>query len=157
MESLFQDIIIQQIIFLPTVILRRRAVCCYQTEVVTPFQSFKMATPEEELNGVDDEEQPHQKTHAAEASTDLEKITDYEEDKEISPSDIANAVSLIEGRHSEESIEKANREKELALVKIRKEDVDLIVDQMEISQLIAEKRLREHKGDVVEALVSLLE
>jgi len=35
--------------------------------------------------------------------------------------------------------------------------VDLIVDQMEISQSIAEKRLREHKGDVVEALVSLLE
>ena len=117
---------------------------------------LKMATPEEEVNG-ESEAQPLQKTHAAEASTDLEKITDYEEDKEVSSSDIANAVSLIEGRHSEERIEKAKREKELAQVKIRKEDVDLIVDQMEISQSIAEKRLREHKGDVVEALVSLLE
>eukprot|EP00795_Rhopilema_esculentum_P000268 gene268-9916_t len=115
-----------------------------------------MATQEEEVNG-EDASQIHQKTHAAEASTDLEKITDYEEDKEISSSDIANAVSLIEGRHSEERLEKAQREKELAQVKIKKEDVDLIVDQMEISQVIAEKRLREHKGDVVEALVSLLE
>ena len=118
---------------------------------------FKMATPEvEEVNG-EDPSQPLQKTHAAEASTDLEKITDYEEDKEVSSSDIANAVSLIEGRHSEERIEKAKIEKELAQVKIRKGDVDLIVDQMEISQIIAEKRLRQHKGDVVEALVSLLE
>ena len=117
-----------------------------------------MASPEEEVNG-EDVSHPLQKTHAAEASTDLEKITDYEEDTEISSSDIANAVSsLIEGRHSEEErIERAKREKELAQVKIRKEDVDLIVDQMEISQSIAEKRLREHEGDVVEALVSLLE
>lgn len=125
-------------------------------EASSPFYNLKMATPEEEVNG-ESESHPLQKTHAAEASTDLEKITDYEEDKEISSSDIANAVSLIEGRHSEESIEKAKREKELAQVKIKKEDVDLIIDQMEISQSIAEKRLREHKGDVVEALVSLLE
>ena len=114
------------------------------------------AVVENGANEVENESQPLQKTHAAEASTDLERITDYEEDKEVSSQDIANAVSLIEGRHSEERMEKAKREKELAQVKITKEDVDLIVDQMEISQILAEKSLREHKGDVVEALVSLL-
>ncbi len=123
------------------------------------FAHFRaMASGEPEVNGTveGDESQPLKKTQAAEASTDLEKITDYEEDKEISSQDIANAVSLIEGRYSEERKEKAQKEKELSQVKIKKEDVDLIVDQMEISQILAEKRLREHKGDVVEALVSLL-
>eukprot|EP00794_Sanderia_malayensis_P007173 gene7173-7979_t len=119
-----------------------------------------MATPNDEVevngSGEGSEAQPLQKTHAAEASTDLEKITDYEEDKEISSQDIANAVSLIEGRYSEERKEKAIKEKELSQVKIRREDVDLIVDQMEIGAVLAEKRLREHKGDVVEALISLL-
>ncbi len=119
-----------------------------------------MATPEAEteVNGTTEAEdlQPLQKTHAAEASTDLEKITDYEEDKEVSSQDIANAVSLIEGRHSEERLQKAKKDKELAQVKIKRGDVDMIVDQMEISQALAEKRLREHKGDIVEALVSLL-
>ena len=46
-------------------------------------------------------------------------------------------------------------ERELATVSIKKEDVDLIADEMEISKARAERTLREHQGNVVEALASL--
>jgi NACalpha-BTF3-like transcription factor len=47
------------------------------------------------------------------------------------------------------------REKELSKVTISKEDVDLIADEMEISKARAERVLREHHGNVVDALAFL--
>ena len=46
-------------------------------------------------------------------------------------------------------------ERELAKVSIKKEDVDLISEEMEISKTKAERTLREHQGNVVQALASL--
>ena len=51
--------------------------------------------------------------------------------------------------------EKLAREKELAKVSIKKEDVDLIMQELEIPKAKAERTLREHHGNVVEALTSL--
>ena len=50
----------------------------------------------------------------------------------------------------------AKREKEVAQVVISKEDVELIVKEMEISKTLAEKSLRENRGSVVEALTALV-
>ena len=47
------------------------------------------------------------------------------------------------------------REKELAKVSIKKEDVELIVKEMEISKDKAERTLREHAGNIVDSLASL--
>ena len=108
------------------------------------------ATPENE-----DELLNNKKKHDKAACADLERITDYAEDIEVSDKNIDNAISLIEGRRSEEDTIRAAREKELSQVKIRKEDVELIVNEMEVSQSIAERKLRESSGDVVQALISL--
>lgn len=43
----------------------------------------------------------------------------------------------------------------MAKVTIKKEDVELIMSEMEISRVTAERSLREHMGNVVEALVAL--
>ena len=58
-------------------------------------------------------------------------------------------------KHNEEAEKRRAREIELAKVSIKKEDVDLIVEEMEISKTMAERTLREHAGNVVEALASL--
>ena len=55
----------------------------------------------------------------------------------------------------EEAAKRMAREKELAKVSIKKEDVELIVKEMEISKDKAERTLREHAGNIVEALASL--
>ena len=110
---------------------------------------------EGELNN-DEIEKEKKQGHDKAACADLEKITDYEEDKEIS-TDIGSAISIIEGRRSEENKQKAAREKELSLVKVKREDIDLIISEMEVSQGVAERKLREAGGDVVQALCWLTE
>lgn len=48
------------------------------------------------------------------------------------------------------------REKELAGVKCSKEDVDVIVLECEVDKKAAERRLREHNGNLTAALKSFL-
>ncbi|XP_028298078.1 huntingtin-interacting protein K [Gouania willdenowi] len=88
-------------------------------------------------------------------AADLERVTDYAEEKEISSSDLETAMSVIGDRRSREQKAKQEREKELAKVTIKKEDVELIMSEMEICRSVAERSLREHMGNVVEALVTL--
>jgi len=47
------------------------------------------------------------------------------------------------------------REKELQQIKIKKEDVELIVTQLEISHERAERCLREHGGNLFDTLETL--
>ncbi|KAK3410715.1 hypothetical protein EUGRSUZ_J02724 [Eucalyptus grandis] len=49
------------------------------------------------------------------------------------------------------------REKELAAVKINAADVDIIANKLELDRKVAERTLREHKGDAVAAIRSLLQ
>jgi NACalpha-BTF3-like transcription factor len=62
---------------------------------------------------------------------------------------------FLGNKQVEEAAKKSAKEKELAKVSIKKEDVDLIADEMEISKTKAERTLREHAGNIVEALASL--
>ena len=108
-------------------------------------------------------------------AADLEKVTDYAEEKEIGSSSAAeDAIAVIskflcaktqvfvlilnffsDNKQVEEAAKRMAREKELAKVSIKKEDVELSVKEMEISKDKAERTLREHAGNIVEALASL--
>lgn len=48
------------------------------------------------------------------------------------------------------------RDKQLAAVKVSKEDVDIIAAEFELDTKTADRRLREHSGNLVEALQSFL-
>ena len=48
------------------------------------------------------------------------------------------------------------RNRELAAVKVQKEDVDLIALEFEVDKKLAERRLREHGGNVKSTLISFL-
>ncbi|XP_044742576.1 huntingtin-interacting protein K [Chrysoperla carnea] len=113
----------------------------------------------ENVNGDTDEgQQDKQQKKTAKydsGAADLERVTDYAEEKEISSQDFSGALSLIGDRRNKEAAEKQARERELLKVSIKKEDVDLIVKELEISRLVAERTLREHHGNIVEALVAL--
>jgi len=84
---------------------------------------------------------------------DLAKVTDYEEDAEV---DTRNAQNLQRNVQKfatfEEDKKKAQRERELAAVSIKEEDITLIASELELPRHAAERTLREHKGDVVAAL-----
>ncbi|XP_067133606.1 huntingtin-interacting protein K [Centruroides vittatus] len=115
-----------------------------------------MADDTDESAGNVEEQKPQKKAAKHDSgAADLEKVTDYAEEKEISSQDIAGAMSLIGDKHSKETAEKAARQKELAKVTIKKEDLELIMREMEIPRSVAELKLREHHGNVVEALIEL--
>lgn len=80
-------------------------------------------------------------------------FTDYAEEKEIDVEDIKSALANLSQTMTTKH---AKREKEVAQVVISKEDVELIVKEMEISKTLAEKSLRENRGSVVEALTALV-
>merc|ERR1719470_590070 len=88
----------------------------------------------------------------------LEKVTDYAEDKEIlsTGKDLEDALQAIRNKQAQKTAEKVARERELAKVVIAKEDVELIVQEMEIPKEKADRVLREHGGDVVAALTALV-
>lgn len=64
-------------------------------------------------------------------------------------------MNLIGERRSKDHAERVARQKELDKVTIRKEDVELIMAEMEIPKSQAEQTLRECAGDVVQALIVL--
>lgn len=88
-------------------------------------------------------------------SADLEKVTDYAEEKEIAAVNLNNleAINLIEAQRSKET---QARQEELAKVNITREDVELLIKELEITKQQAELALRKSSGDVVQAIVSLL-
>lgn len=51
--------------------------------------------------------------------------------------------------------ERLQKEKELMQIKIKREDVELIVTELEMSSERAERALREHGGNLIETLVTL--
>ena len=121
------------------------------------MQQKTMATeeePVEETENNDDSKGNKSKKHDSGAA-DLEKVTDYVEETEISGQSIGDAMNKLTEKKTKERAELVARERELSKIKISKEDVDLMVREMEISQHLAERKLREHKGDIVEALVEL--
>ncbi|GAB0093525.1 huntingtin-interacting protein K [Sergentomyia squamirostris] len=111
----------------------------------------------EEVNGTDEVQDKKQKKAARHDGgvADLERVTDYAEEKEIHSADISNAINMFGDKRSKEDEERMAKERELQKVQIKKEDVELIINEMQISRTNAEKTLREHRGDVVAALEAL--
>ncbi len=127
-------------------------------------------------------------------AADLEKVTDYEEERVVLSQDITGvnvqtmfilrsyinwilvpitqAINKIDNRRSKEEAERQAKERELAKVSIKKEDVEVLVNfsqkksiylvtdlvlllqlkETEIPRTRAERILRENKGDLVSAL-----
>ncbi|XP_012942543.1 huntingtin-interacting protein K isoform X1 [Aplysia californica] len=111
--------------------------------------------PEVEENDEEAEEKGKKTAKHDAGAADLEKVTDYVEEKEIAAQDIQDAMRVVSDRQNREAKAKHEKEKELSKVKINKDDVDLIVHEMEIPRTKAERVLREYKGNIVEALVFL--
>jgi predicted RecB family endonuclease len=62
-------------------------------------------------------------------AADLEKVTDYAEEREVLAQDISGAINLIDSRRNQEAAEKLAKERELAKVSIKKEDVEVLVSK----------------------------
>eukprot|EP00245_Coleochaete_scutata_P006391 TRINITY_DN20821_c0_g1_i1.p1 TRINITY_DN20821_c0_g1~~TRINITY_DN20821_c0_g1_i1.p1 ORF type:complete len:115 (+),score=50.35 TRINITY_DN20821_c0_g1_i1:129-473(+) len=87
----------------------------------------------------------------------LDKITDHVEERELSSSKVQQAMASLKAREVADAEAQRLREKELAAVKVNAADVDLIANELELEKKVAERLLRENKGDVVAAVRSFLQ
>uniref|UniRef100_U5EV82 Putative huntingtin n=1 Tax=Corethrella appendiculata TaxID=1370023 RepID=U5EV82_9DIPT len=111
----------------------------------------------EEINGIDENSDKKQKKVSKHDSgaADLERVTDYAEEKEILSNHITNAANLFADKRNKENEEKLAKERELQKVQVKKEDIEIIIREMEVSRSVAEETLRVHRGNIVAALESL--
>ncbi|XVF38871.1 hypothetical protein REPUB_Repub20aG0139500 [Reevesia pubescens] len=86
----------------------------------------------------------------------FDKLTDRVEDRQLDSSRAQSAMASIAASAEAEQNAMRLREKELAAVKINAADVDIIANELELDKKVAERTLREHKGDAVAAIRSLL-
>ncbi|GAX78789.1 hypothetical protein CEUSTIGMA_g6226.t1 [Chlamydomonas eustigma] len=109
----------------------------------------------------DDVEVPEESKDAkdkqrAEQHKAMDSMTDLVPEKQLDEAKVQKAMTDLatSQRASKEAMQL--REKELAAVKINKEEVDIITSEFEMDKKSAERRLREHGGNLHAALASLL-
>lgn len=90
----------------------------------------------------------------AKATGDLDKVTDYVEERELDSARVADSMRAMLGKSS--AAKKAGMENDLMNVKIQEADVQLIVDELDLEPKEAERALRKARGDVVRALCELV-
>ncbi|TMW97424.1 uncharacterized protein [Solanum lycopersicum] len=86
----------------------------------------------------------------------LDKLTDHVEDRQLDSSRVQTAMASIYASKEADLQAMRLREKELAAVKINAADIDIIANELEVDKKVAERTLREHKGDAVAAVRHLL-
>lgn len=87
----------------------------------------------------------------------LDKLTDHVEDhRQLDSTRVQEAMASIAAAKQADLNAIRLREKELAAVKINPADIDIIATELELDKKVAERTLREHKGDAVAAIRHLL-
>ncbi|KAH7513479.1 uncharacterized protein LOC107418997 [Ziziphus jujuba] len=86
----------------------------------------------------------------------FDKLTDRVEDRQLDSTRVQEAMASIAASAEADWNAMRLREKELAAVKINAADVDIIANELELDKKVAERTLREHKGDAVAAIRYLL-
>ncbi|XP_057957356.1 uncharacterized protein LOC131150567 [Malania oleifera] len=86
----------------------------------------------------------------------LDKLTDRVEDRQLDSTRVQEAMASIAASADADWNALRMRDKELAAVKINPTDVDIIANELELDKKVAERTLREHKGDAVAAVRHLL-
>eukprot|EP00877_Chromochloris_zofingiensis_P000086 jgi/Chrzof1/10078/Cz04g26090.t1 len=92
----------------------------------------------------------------AEQAKALDTITDNVPEKQLDENKVKQAMAALAASQKADKEAQRKREKELAAVKINKDDVDVIVAEIEVDKKLAERRLRECNGNLVDALKSFL-
>ncbi|KMZ70476.1 Huntingtin-interacting protein K [Zostera marina] len=86
----------------------------------------------------------------------LDKLTDRVEDRQLDSSRVQSAMAALASSREADLNAMRLREKELAAVSINLTDVDIITNELELDKKVAERTLREYKGDAVAAIRHLL-
>ena len=92
------------------------------------------------------------RTHANVTGADLQKVTDVSTEKESH--NLGKAATLLQNMAVKGRTTQTDTNKEKIVV--NRGDVECVMSHMEVTRVVAERTLREHKGDLYDALVALI-
>ncbi|KAJ3329629.1 hypothetical protein HDU76_007526 [Blyttiomyces sp. JEL0837] len=103
--------------------------------------------PVEELTGT-----------AGQASKDMQNMSSFLDQAtgSVDESAVGKAMAFLSKVSINQKAQKATREKELAKIPASKEDIEVLMAEMDMTKLEAEKALKEHKGSLEETLRALV-
>ncbi|KAG9404917.1 hypothetical protein AC1031_005121 [Aphanomyces cochlioides] len=126
---------------------------------------MKEKEPEERTDLEEEEDEEEQeagqetKSKAEEANA-MNKMNAEDDDKAEKEVDSNTLKALLASLRAQEEADKeihAKREKELAAIKVSKEDVALLANEMLLTPAVAERKLREANGDLHACLHAMLQ
>ncbi|PRP86225.1 huntingtin-interacting protein K-like [Planoprotostelium fungivorum] len=113
----------------------------------------------DEQEEIENEEQQVSKTASQKEQAQAMSSMSAGSNQEQSTFDAAKAernVKALLAAQKQDQKAKLQREKELAAITVKKEDTQLLVDQLNLTTAEADRTLREHQGDVRAALKTLV-
>ncbi|KAG9290511.1 hypothetical protein G9A89_002486 [Geosiphon pyriformis] len=117
---------------------------------------------QEEQAGLEEEQQleEQQKGFKGKAKKDMQDVEGYHAEKasgeRIDESRLNKALSYVKEENQKQKELKLQRMQELEKVKVSKEDIELIMNEMEVEKSVADRYLRENQGDLVAALNAMI-
>eukprot|EP00239_Pterosperma_sp_CCMP1384_P003178 CAMPEP_0197858768 /NCGR_PEP_ID=MMETSP1438-20131217/32804_1 /TAXON_ID=1461541 /ORGANISM="Pterosperma sp., Strain CCMP1384" /LENGTH=152 /DNA_ID=CAMNT_0043475027 /DNA_START=92 /DNA_END=546 /DNA_ORIENTATION=+ len=116
-----------------------------------------MTEADEEREDVEIEDDGKSGKDAKAQAKSLDRITDHVQHQELDKGRVQEAMMKLAEQTKEHRAKELERERELAKVQIKAEDVALIAEEFELDKKSAERVLREHDGDVRKTLSFLVE
>eukprot|EP00879_Flechtneria_rotunda_P003227 GHRR01003450.1.p2 GENE.GHRR01003450.1~~GHRR01003450.1.p2 ORF type:complete len:112 (+),score=33.45 GHRR01003450.1:199-534(+) len=92
----------------------------------------------------------------AEQAKALNSVTDNVPEKQLDENKVKQAMAALAAAQKADKEAQYRKEKELAAVKVTQADIDAIATEAEVDKKLAERRLREHNGNLREAFKSFL-
>lgn len=93
---------------------------------------------------------------SAEQAKALDKMTDLVPEKQLDENRVKKAMVSLAASQRADKEAKLKREKELAAVKVNKDDIDIVALEFEVDKKVAEKKLRECNGVLLDTLRAFL-
>ncbi|KAI8806436.1 hypothetical protein BJ742DRAFT_364241 [Cladochytrium replicatum] len=119
-----------------------------------PAQPDVVSTPQASTDDVAEEAAEVPKGIRGQANKDMENVTGYvEEGKDnLDEKKLDKAMNFITDVDKNQRSLKTTRDKELERIAVSKEDIDLVMAELDLTKQQAERLLRESKGSVQDTL-----
>ncbi|CAI2169320.1 5597_t:CDS:2 [Funneliformis geosporum] len=110
-------------------------------------------------------EEPQQKGFKGQAKKDMQAVEGYvaerAEGEGIDESKLDKALNIVNEEIVNEEKKRRNdqklqKQKDSEKIKVSREDIEFIMKEMDVVKHEADKYLREHKGDLIEALKAMV-
>ncbi|CAG8457363.1 6092_t:CDS:2 [Paraglomus brasilianum] len=118
--------------------------------------------PNADLKEQDDDQQAQeeqQKGFKGMAKKDMQHVTGYvaeREGEDIDQAQLDKAMSFVNEQFTKLKSQKTQKQKVSEKISVSKEDIDLIVSEMEVTKAVADRCLKENQGNVVATLKAMV-